>query len=88
MRVRAAQGNCNVSTLWTSIAELVFDKSPDRRASLNVVIGANKTAMLGAWWGFADADPVVVGVVVAALSALALSFVAMRVLRRSRVKKD
>ena len=53
-----------------------------------MVIVASKTAMLGAWWGFADADPMVVGVVVAALTALALSFVTMRLVRRGRVKKD
>jgi hypothetical protein len=51
------------------------------------VIPASKTGTLAAWWGFADADPTVVGVVVVALAALAVAYVVMR-LTRGRIKKD
>lgn len=39
------------------------------------------------WWGYAEADPAVVGVVVAAVVAFALTYVAQRLLRdRTRAR--
>jgi hypothetical protein len=53
-----------------------------------VALVAWETGTLAAWWGFAEADPVVVGVVVAAIALLAVAFVAMRLTRGGRAKKD
>jgi hypothetical protein len=49
-----------------------------------VALAAKKTEILAAWWGFAEADPVVVGVVVAAIACLAAGYVAMRLSRGRR----
>jgi hypothetical protein len=53
-----------------------------------VSIHARETGNLAAWWGFAEADPVAVGIVVAALACLAVAFVAMRLRRGGRAKRD
>lgn len=45
------------------------------------------TLLADAWWGFAEADPTVVGIVVAAVGALALVYLVMRLsARRDREK--
>jgi hypothetical protein len=41
----------------------------------------------GTWWSYADADPTLLGVVVAALAAAAVGFTAARVLARGRTRR-
>ncbi len=43
-------------------------------------------APLGSWWGYAEADPTIVGVLVAAIAVLAVGYVISRI-RRSRSSK-
>lgn len=55
----------------------------------NVPLGASETEGLAAsWWGFVEADPLIVGVVVAAVAILAIGFVAMRLARKNRPNRD
>lgn len=44
----------------------------------------NLIGTLGSWWGYAEADATIVGVLVAAVVALAVAYVAMRVVRSRR----
>jgi hypothetical protein len=41
----------------------------------------------GTWWSYAEADPTLLGVVVAALAVAAVGFTAARVLTRARARR-
>ena len=55
----------------------------------NVGPVASETEGLAAsWWGFVEADPLIVGVVVGAVALLAIGFVALRLTKKGRAKRD
>lgn len=45
---------------------------------LRLVTGPAHTSILAAWWGFAEADRVILGVVVAVLAVMAVAYVLVR----------
>ena len=53
---------------------------------LRFVSSPAHTATLAAWWGFAEADRVLLGVVVAVLAVLAVAYVLMRLSEESRAR--
>lgn len=52
------------------------------------LVARETEGLAAAWWGFVEADPLIVGVVVAAIAILALGFLARRLSRKGRAKRD
>jgi predicted PurR-regulated permease PerM len=50
-------------------------------------VTGKSAAALAAWWGYAEADPVLVGLVVGAVAAFAVAYVVRRVVRRRQGRK-
>ncbi len=48
---------------------------------LKVVSSVSSSWLMGSWWGFAEADRVVLGLMVVVLAALAVVYTVMRILR-------
>ena len=51
-------------------------------------VASETEGLAASWWGFIEADPLIVGVVVAAIAVLALGYVGMRLSRKGRAKRD
>ena len=47
---------------------------------LKVVSSVSSSWLMGSWWGFAEADRVVLGLMVVVLAALAVVYTVMRIL--------